>query len=158
MPAAWYRGGFAWKQDSIAAELPHRSGIERPENSTVCCFQRDGAEAGPWRSTREAGDRALLTNRSARRYVQRPPPPQAVPLSRVPSRTGGPVLAEDLFRRFAPPSPKGKASPPDGFSGARCHLRMGEALVCDAVMFPHKPSPVYAVNSILGEENEERSE
>ena len=35
------------------SKLPHVNGIERPENSTVCCFQRDGAEAGPWRSTRE---------------------------------------------------------------------------------------------------------
>ena len=43
---------------TAAQKRPHRSGSERPENSTVCCFQRAGAEAGPWGSTREAGDRA----------------------------------------------------------------------------------------------------
>ena len=127
-------GGEAQNVD-VSQKLPHRSGIERPENSTVCCFQRDGAEAGPWRSTREAGDRALQTNRSARRYVQDPH-------HRKRSLSPGAVLTEDLFRRFAPPSPKGKASPPDCSSGVRTHCGWGgreetlcrfQSLVCAIV-------------------------
>ena len=183
-------GRFAWKQDSIAAELPRRNG-EVPAKRGIGRSRRTAAHddtfRGPpppqavplptavgrhrmWTSPKsfptavassarktaqcavfsEMGPRQARGEVPAKRGIghsrrtaahndmfRGPPPPQAVPLSRdlpnarpmlthwVPSRTDGPVLAEDLFRRFAPPSPKGKASPPDCSSGVRTHCGWG---------------------------------